>query len=116
MIDPVSAYTLSWAASMPIGMDHETYHAHFSPFLYPIAETTIPKTVRPTPETPSSTRVEPRKLANFGLEDTSWLQVKPVTACIGVCAPRTHARQRSCRLGKKSRADRTSVSVQKRKG
>src|SRR6267143_172475 len=107
MIDPVRAYRLTWAASMPIGMDHETYHAHFSPFLWLVTETTIPKTARPTPEIPSSTRVEPRKLATLGFEDTTWLQVKPVTVCIGVWAPGTQARQRSCRLGKKSRADRT---------
>src|SRR6266566_330070 len=78
-------------------------------------ETTIPKTARPTPEIPSSTSVEARKLANLGFEDTSWLQVILVTACIGVCTPEAHARHRSCRLGRKSRADRTRWSAQKTK-
>src|SRR6267378_4813076 len=78
-------------------------------------ETTIPKTARPTPEMPSSTRVEARKPANLGFEDTSWPQVIPVTACIGVCAPEAHARHTSCRLGRKSRADRTRWRAQKTK-
>jgi len=75
----------------------------------------IPKTARPTPEMPSSTRAEERKLANLGFVDVSWLQVIPVEDCIAVCAPGRHARQRSCRLGKKSRTDKTRWSAQKAK-
>src|SRR4029077_7040679 len=99
MIEPVNAYTLSWAASIPIGIDHETYHAHFSPFLYPLMETIIPKTARPTPEIPSSTRVDPRKVANLGSKETSWLQVIPITAFIGVSAARAHRQRGYCSVG-----------------
>jgi hypothetical protein len=62
---------------------------------------------------PSSTRVEARKLVNLGFVDVSWLQVIPVEDCIAVCAPGRHARQRSCRLGKRSRTDKTRWSAQK---
>jgi hypothetical protein len=54
-------------------MDHDTYQAHFSPLLKLVSETIIPKIARPTPEMPSSTSVEARKLANLGFVDVNWL-------------------------------------------
>jgi hypothetical protein len=64
---------------------------------------------------PSSTSVEARKLANLGFVDINWLQVIPVEDCIAACAPGGHARQRSCRFGKKSRTDKTKWSAWKAK-
>jgi len=59
--------------------------------------------------------VEPKKLASLGFVEASWLQLIPVEVCIAVCAPGRHARQKSCKLGKKSRTDRTKWSVQNAK-
>src|SRR5713101_6001047 len=98
-----------------MGIDHDTYQAHFSPFLKLVRETPIPKIARPTPEIPLSKSTEARKLASLGFVEASWLQLIPVEASIAVWAPGRHAGQKSCRLGKKSRTDRMRCSAQKTK-